>query len=64
MTGVGSTEPAKSGGGGLLAPGAGSGVGSTEPAKSGGGGLPAPGAGSGVGSTMLDAARHAVEAAA
>jgi hypothetical protein len=42
MTGVGSTEPAKSGGGGLPAPGAGSGVGSTEPAKSGGVGSPAP----------------------
>jgi hypothetical protein len=31
MTGVGSTEPAKSGGGGLPAPGAGSDVGSPVP---------------------------------
>jgi aspartyl-tRNA(Asn)/glutamyl-tRNA(Gln) amidotransferase subunit A len=46
MSGVGSTEPPVSGGGGLPAPGAGNrGVGSTEPPVSGGGGLPAPGAG-------------------
>jgi acyl-CoA dehydrogenase len=50
VSGVGSTEPPESGGGGLPAPGAGiRGVGSTEPPESGGGGLPAPGAGTRTG---------------
>src|SRR5207253_111210 len=50
-TGVGSTEPAKSGGAGFAGTGAGTGVGSTEPAKSGGAGFAGTGAGTGVGST-------------
>jgi adenylyl-sulfate kinase len=43
--GVGSTEPAESGGAGFAGAGAGSGVGSTEPAESGGAGFAGAGAG-------------------
>src|SRR5207342_3628176 len=50
-TGVGSTEPARSAGGGFAGAGAGTGVGSTEPARSAGGGFAGAGAGTGVGST-------------
>src|SRR5919109_2162237 len=50
-TGVGSTEPARSAGGGSAAAGAGTGVGSTEPARSAGGGSAAAGAGTGGGPT-------------
>ncbi len=53
MSGVGSTEPRRSGGGGSAGAGAGNrGVGSTEPRRSGGGGSAGAGAGTrGVGST-------------
>ncbi len=47
-TGVGSTEPAKSGGAGFAGTGAGTGVGSTEPHKSGGAGFAGTGAGTGA----------------
>ena len=47
LSGVGSTEPPKSGGAGSAGAGAGSGVGSTEPPKSGGAG--SAGAGAGIG---------------
>jgi NAD(P)-dependent dehydrogenase (short-subunit alcohol dehydrogenase family) len=45
--GVGSTEPAESGGAGFAGAGAGTGVGSTEPAESGGAGFAGAGAGTG-----------------